>query len=157
MTRVAAWVEDQRPWDTSALEVKHLKWWRRGNPLESLRREAVNAMRLLPGSVSGTLSLLMPKQVLPVVALLGREKEQQPSASAGEAGPCMLVPPLCSRVLCCWLDPTDAACKVGAAYPGAREKSQITDPWWQSGDKTGPGHACGKSGVEKQTASSSTR
>lgn len=142
----------ERPEMSNPLKLKHLEWQGRGNPSESVYGEAVNAMRSLPGSVPGSPSTPTPKTVLPVVALLGREKEQQPATSAGEAGPCVLAPPLRSGMLCCRLDPTDAARRVGAAYPGAREGPDSSDPRWQSGDKTGPGHARGKLGVENRMA-----
>lgn len=92
----------------------------------------------------------MPKPVLPVVALLGREEEQQPATSAGKAGLCMLG----SGMLCCQQDSTDTACRVGTAYPGAREGLTNSVLRCQSGEKMGPRHARGKTGVEKWVAES---
>jgi len=138
MTRAAAWVEDQTPRDAKPLEVKDLRWRGRGNPLESVPREARNAPRLLPGSVAGSPSPHNAQTSAPGGGFAGQSRGT--AGSIGRAGLCMLG----SGMLCRRLDPTDAAC------PGAGDGPSDSDPRWPSGDKMGPGHGCGEANDWRQ-------
>lgn len=61
----------------------------------------------------------------------------------------MLAPPLGFRVLCHQLDPTSAACRVGAAEQG---EGRITPVGGAKVEKRRVLGMDGKSGIEKQTA-----